>query len=104
MTRSTVSSLILFVALLFGAHVAEPQKNSPTAADRERQRQSLAIDLARAINSAEAAFKQHHGTFATWDDLISNGDFTDHGTKWAPDSIPVVSHALYGPGPEIVPG
>jgi hypothetical protein len=72
--------------------------------DRDRERRSLAVNIVRAINTAEANYKQKNGGYATWDTLISNGDFMDTGTKWAPESLPTVRHAMYGSGPEIVPG
>jgi hypothetical protein len=83
---------------------ASAQKNTPGISDRERERRSLAINIVRAINTAEANYKKNHGSYATWDTLISNGDFSDTGTKWAPESFPTVAHAMYGSGPEIVPG
>jgi hypothetical protein len=83
---------------------ARAQKNTPGIPDRERERHSLAVNLVRAINAAEASYKKSNGVYATWDILISNGDFSETGTKWAPESFPTVAHAMYGPGPEIVPG
>jgi hypothetical protein len=73
-------------------------------ADRERERRSLAINLTRAINAAEANYKKNHGVYANWDTLYGNGDFSDTGTKWAPPSFPTVAHAIYSRGAEIVPG
>lgn len=72
--------------------------------DREKERRSLAINLVRAINTAEADFKLKHGVYASWDTLLGNGDFSEKGTKWAPESFPTVARAMYGRGPEIVPG
>jgi len=77
---------------------------SPGGADRERERRSLAINVTRAINTAEANYKKNHGVYATWDTLVGNGDFTDTGTKWAPEAFPAVAHAMYGREAEIVPG
>lgn len=83
---------------------AQAQKNSPTILDREREQHSLAINIVRAVNAAEANYKKSHGGYATWSTLFSNGDFTDAGTKWSSESLPTVAHAMYGSGPEIVPG
>jgi len=90
-----------FVAL--GAPGAQ-KKASPTLQERQSEQHSLAVNVVRAINTAEANYKQKHGVYASWETFISNGDFTDHGTKWAPESLPTVAHAMYGGGPEIVPG
>ena len=84
--------------------VVHAQKNTPGMPDRERERSSLAINLVRAINTAELNYKEKHGVFATWDTLLGNGDFTDTGTKWAPKAFPTVAHATYNRAPEIVPG
>ena len=96
--------VLLISAALLPVLAAYAQKNSPGIADRERERRSLAINLTRAINTAEANYKNKQGVYATWDTLFGNGDFTDTGTKWAPPSLPAVAHAIYGRGPEIVPG
>jgi len=97
----TVFSLLSFLAL---AVMVRAQKPSVGVADRERERRSLAVNITRAINSAEADYLRKHQTFANWDTLFGNGDFTENGTKWAPESLPTVAHAMYGRGKEIVPG
>ncbi len=103
--RLRVSTILLTVGILVLPLIAAAQKKpSPTAQDRLSEQRSLAINIVRAINTAEANYKQKHGGYATWDTLISNGDFSDQGTKWAPISLPTVAHAMYGSGPEIVPG
>jgi hypothetical protein len=101
--RKTATIFVLAVCLLL-LPSARAQKASPQVPDRERERRSLAINLTRAINAAEANYKKNHGVYVTWDALLANGDFTDTGTKWAPESFPTVAHAMYGRGPEIVPG
>jgi hypothetical protein len=95
---------ILFAGILLSASSANAQKNSPTLQDRQREQHSLAVNIVRAINTAEAHYKTTHGSYATWTTLFSNGDFTDSGTKWSSESLPTVAHAMYGSGPEIVPG
>jgi type II secretory pathway pseudopilin PulG len=83
---------------------AWPQKVSIAPASRERERQSFAVNLARAINNAEQNYKSKNEKYADWDTLTGNGDFTETGTKWAPAGFPTVAHALYSRGAEIVPG
>jgi hypothetical protein len=96
------------VVLLAGVLVALPgaaaQKARLEATARDQERRSLAINIVRTIDKAEANYKKNHGVYATWDTLVGNGDFTSTGTKWAPESLPTVAHAMYGDGPEIVPG
>jgi hypothetical protein len=95
--------LTLCATLLFAAPTPA-QKNTVGMQDRESERRSLAVNLVRAINSAEGNYKRNHGSYASWDILLGNGDFSEAGTKWAPESFPAVAHAMYGRGPEIVPG
>ncbi len=99
-----VAVVILCAGSLLVAASVEAQKNSPTLQDRQREQHSLAMNIVRAINAAEANYKKTHGSYATWSELFSNGDFTDSGTKWSSESLPTVAHAMYGSGPEIVPG
>lgn len=102
--KVAVASILLVASLLPLSHAVAQRATSPGLQDRENERRSLAVNMMRAINTAEAHYKKTQGTYVTWSTLIANGDFTDSGTKWAPESIPTVSHAMYGPGPEIVPG
>jgi len=94
--------LVAAVVVVTGRTFA--QKPSYGVPDRERERKSLAVNMVKAINAAETNYKKNHGVYATWSTLISAGDFSDRGTKWASESFPTVAHAMYGPGPEIVPG
>lgn len=100
----SVSALTLSAMFLLAASPAGAQKTPFGNADRERERRSLAVNLVRAINTAESNYKKTRGTYVTLDALISNGDFSENGTKWAPESLPTVAHAMYGSGAEIVPG
>jgi hypothetical protein len=94
----------LFLASGLFTAIAEAQKSPFGIQDRNREQRSLAFGMVRAINAAEANYKKNHGNYASWDTLYSSGDFTSSGTKWAPESLPTVAHAMYGSGPEIVPG
>jgi len=98
------TGLILVSAVFLLASRGVAQKSSYGVPDRERERKSLAVNIVRAINAAEANYKKNHDVYATWNTLVSTGDFSDQGTKWAPESFPTVAHAMYGSGPEIVPG
>jgi hypothetical protein len=107
--RRFVSCVLLCAAFLVPPLPAIPQKSPaqkppPAVSDRERERRSLAVNLARAINSAENSYKSKQGAYVNWDTLIGNGDFSEKGTKWASESFPTVAHAMYGSGLEIVPG
>jgi hypothetical protein len=94
---------VLAFSAVAGA-AAWPQKVSIGPASRERERQSFAVNLVRAMNNAELNYKTKNGKYADWETLTGNGDFTETGTKWAPAGFPTVAHALYSRGTEIVPG
>ena len=103
--RTKLLLTVFAIALLVAIAPALPQKHSsPTAADQEQQRHSVAVNIVRSINTAEANYSARTHTFVTWDTLIANGDFTERGTKWSSESFPTVAHAMFGSGPEIVPG
>lgn len=101
--KRTVAAVVVLAGFLHLVASAHTQKVPPLS-DQEKQRRSLAINMTRAINAAEVNYKKNHGVYANWDTLVGNGDFTDTGTKWAPESFPTVAHAMYGRGAEIVPG
>ena len=105
MTRTRLLAIGLLLTGFLGlVPVSRPQKASTPVASRERERRSFAINLLRAINAAELDYKKKHGVYANWTTLLANGDFTETGTRWSSESYPTVAHALYGTGPEIVPG
>jgi len=98
-----VSIVLIALGLALGT-TARFQNPSPGIGDRERERRSFAINLVRTIEKAQLDFKSKHAIYANWDSLIGNGYFTSTGTKWASPDFPTVGQALYGSGPEIVPG
>jgi len=101
--QTVVAVGLITFAFAWGT-VAWPQKGATPTAGREQERRSFAINLTRAIQKAQVDFKAKHGAYANWDSLIGNGYFTSTGTKWASPDFPTVGQALYGSGPEVVPG
>jgi hypothetical protein len=105
MKRVQIVAVIALLALGLGlGSRAWPQKAPAGTGDRERERRSFAINLVRAIQKAQLDFKSKHAIYANWDSLYGNGYFTSTGTKWASPEFPTVGQALYGNGPEVVPG
>ncbi len=104
MRRNLKAAALLMLLILSCQVPSWPQKGSAVPMDRERERRSFAQNLARAINAAETDYHKKHEVYANWDTLTSLGDFSQNGTKWASPDFPTVGHALYGAGPEIVPG
>ena len=104
MIKMRVVGIVLCVGLLVCSNASAQRKASPTVQDRQREQHSLAFNLVAAINAAEANAKKKTGAYTTWETLYNSGEFTNTGTKWAPESMPTVRNAMFGPGPEIVPG
>jgi hypothetical protein len=96
-------SILLFSMVILAPSAFAQRQATTSTVSRDDERRTFAVSLARAINAAEVSYKKNHDTYATWDTLQSNGDFSSNGTKWAGDST-TLTHALYGPGPEVVPG
>ena len=103
-TKRKAAALVVLAGTLLAMPGTHAQKSSPGVQDREKERRSLAINLVRAINAAETNYKSKQGAYVNWETLLGNGDFGDKGTKWSSESFPTVAHAMYGRGPEIVPG
>lgn len=105
MSLRNFTCLMAFFSLVFLAPcIVDAQKPSYGLTDRTNQHHSMAVNIVKAINAAEANYKKSHGVYASWSTLVGAGDFTSAGTKWSSEEFPTVAHAMYGPGPEVVPG
>jgi hypothetical protein len=105
MPKRPLAYLLAVILISALARPVLPQKAPPLApATRENQRRSFVVNVLRAINASEHDYKTKHGTFANWEALFNNGYFSSSGTKFISEEYPTVAHALYGLGPEIVPG
>jgi hypothetical protein len=102
--RSIAAIFFLIFATLATPSRSFSQKVAPPPASRENERRSFAINVLHAINSAELDYKTKHGTYTSWQTLVGEGYFGESGTKFISEEFPTVAHALYGLGPEIVPG
>jgi hypothetical protein len=98
-----MAGFVLIAGLSLCSSAARGQ-NTPAVSGREQQRRSLAMNLLRALNNAEADYKKKHATFANWDALLAEGYFSETGTKWGSSDFPTVTQAMYSRGAEIVPG
>ncbi len=104
MLRSIAVFVFLFLGVFSTALPFFSQKPGPPLASHDNERHSFALNVLRAINNAEQDYKTQHGGYATWQTLVGEGDFGEHGTKFISEDFYTVAHALYGLGPEIVPG
>jgi hypothetical protein len=86
--------------------MAAPQRGQSPAQsyDSEHARRSVAVNLLRAINTAEYPYKSKHGTFASWDVLVTSEEFNGQGMPFATQNEPQLANAHFSKGPEILPG
>jgi hypothetical protein len=104
MPKPAITAFLFLNLLGVLALHAGPQKSAPVLSTHENERRSFAFNLLRAINNSELNYQKKHGTYANWDALLADGYFDQSGTKYVSQDFPTVAHALYGRGPEIVPG
>src|ERR1700730_9424399 len=91
-------SWVLFLVFPF----SQRAQNSPAqAGDSQHARRSFAINLLRAINTAEMAYRDKHGSFANWHDLLNSEEFTARGLKWAARQEPQLSVVQLSDGPQV---
>jgi hypothetical protein len=86
--------------------LAVPQRGqSPTQSyDSVHARRSMAVNLLRAINTAEYPYKSKHGTFASWDVLVMSEEFNGQGMPFATQNAPQLANVHFSKAPEILPG
>jgi hypothetical protein len=103
MSRISVAVVALFVVQ---AAAAPPygQKASAVSLNADRARHSLAINLLRAINTAEADHRMKHGSYVTWDILVTSEEFTSCGMQWAAENESQLATVHFSKGAEILPG
>jgi hypothetical protein len=110
--RLVVPSAVL-LALLLGSFAPEYAQNVPTGSgDSDHAKQSLAVNLLRAINTAEVSYRHNHGEYAPWAILVESPEFPYGGRKlmtltdqpFAPRSNPELANLHFSKGSEILPG
>jgi len=84
MLGRTIRLTLLLGAVLLAVVVPQRAQNpaTPPPAD-EQPRRSVAINILRAINTAEYDYKFRHGSFVGWDVLVGSGEFTGRGMHFA---------------------
>jgi hypothetical protein len=102
MRRHWVVSTIILIAVVIGSFKFQYAQNS--AGDSDLAKQNLAVNLLRAINTAERAYHQNHGAFTSWATLATSDEFTKTGMKWAARHNPQLAKLRLSSGPDILPG
>jgi hypothetical protein len=111
--RLVVPSAVL-LALLLGPFALEYAQNAPTGSgDSDHAKQSLAVNLLRAINTAEVSYRHNHGEYAPWAILLDSPEFPygdgirfveRNDVQWAPRTNPQLANLHLSRGPEILQG
>ena len=97
-------ALALAGLMLVTATAQRGQSVRAQSSENEHARRSMAVNLLRAINTAEYPYKATYGTFATWDVLVASEEFNGQGMPFATQNEPQLANAHFSKRPEILPG
>jgi len=101
----SISNYLIVALLLFAAATPLSSQNAPAqTSDADHAKHSLAVNLLRAINTAEMDYKNKHGAYASKDALLASEEFVGRGLAWAAKHDPQLANAKISNGPEILPG
>jgi hypothetical protein len=102
----TKFNLLMLVLLLFAAVTPLSSQNAPAqTSDADHARHSVAINLLRAINTAEVGYKSRHGSYGTWEDFLASDEFPASKVIAMLAKIdPQLANARFSNGPDILPG
>ncbi len=102
--RSFISGAILLLVVSAALSVVRAQDAS-TAASPDQAARSFAVNLLRAVNTAENAYRyNHNGAYAPWETLVTSPEFMTKGLPWASKMDPRFATVHFSSGPNILPG
>lgn len=105
MRRLGLSLAILLLTCTLFSVIPQYARNAANQSSQDgHARRSIAVNLLRAINTAEYDYKFKHGSFASWDTLFASEQLRTHGMQWAAQNEPQLAGAQLSKGPEIFPG
>jgi hypothetical protein len=102
-TRSLFLGVVVAGMTLGAAIPPYGQNAAVMASDAENARHMLAIGILRSINTAEVGYQFRHGSYATWDDLLTSKEFAEYA-KECLANIPEFAAVHFSEDPEILPG
>jgi hypothetical protein len=102
--RNKGATLVAFLLTLGLATSLRSQNEPAKSLDADRAKHTLAINLLRAINTAEADYRIKHGTYAAWKTLAASGEFLDKGLQQMALDEPQFADVKLSNGPDILPG
>jgi hypothetical protein len=98
------ATLITALFILAAAAPISSQNTPAQSTDPDHAKHSVAVNLLRAINTAEMDYKNKHGVYASKDALLASEEFTGGGMAWAVRNDPQLANAHVSNGPEVLPG
>jgi hypothetical protein len=98
-----IVTLSLVVLMCLAGQTTE-REQTPAATGTDQAKHSLAVNLLRAVNTAEYAYKNNHGSYASRDVLAASKEFTQDGMGSASRNDPQLTNVQLSHGPKILPG
>jgi hypothetical protein len=95
------------IVLTFVLVVAVSKRAQDVAAQNSgsnHARGSVAVNILRAINTAEYDYRSRHGSFVNWATLVQSEDLKLRGMQAGAENEPQLAGAQLSDGPEILPG
>ena len=105
MYKRIVWSLALLVSIFVAVALFAAQNVSVAQSDEAvHARRSIAINLLRAINTAEYQYKFKRGRFADWDALLESEEFAGRAMQGAARNDSQLAGTHLSKCPDILPG
>lgn len=81
------------------------QEDAPhrTDSSSSKEKASFAVNLVRAIDTAEGNYRAAHGAYASWGALATSDEFAA-ARKWAATNDPQIANPALSKGADILPG
>jgi hypothetical protein len=102
--RSIGLGLIVLAFVLVVTATERRQEVAAQASGHDQERGSVAVNILRAINTAEYDYRYRHGSFVNWATLVKSEDLKLSGMQAAAENEPQLAVVRPSEGPEILPG
>jgi hypothetical protein len=103
MRNKAIAAVAVLLVMTMGIANSLRSQDSPAKPwDPDHAKHSLAVNLLRAINTAEANYKTQHGVYASRDVLLTSEEFK--GRSFAVAQVQLPQFVTRSGGPEIPPG
>jgi hypothetical protein len=105
MKEQSIGLVLIVLAFVLVVTATERGQDITTqTSGRDHERGSVAVNILRAINTAEYDYRYKHGGFVIWATLVKNEDLKLRGMEFAAQNEPKLGSVSLSEGPEILPG